>query len=281
MWTPLNLFRPLSRYVVVLSSYGAVKGQKRFSLPLYDPFGFGGDDIPLSNFFSLLAELPQEPILSPIPPPARRVDRVRSATRTCSTPASSTSSTGSPSPASGPPEYKRPHLSLLQLEPDNLFHSESAPVSSSPSTQPPISAPPPMQVSSEVINYSAHLHSLSSLTDYHKLAVSLQRQPWKWATWDLNCLGFCHQVCKASWCSYILCIRRQGNWFYWTNSCSPRRPSFCPHCDSACWHQWCHVQVMHGAALWTWVSSLHSWMPGEEACPVWSHSHYDQELSMF
>lgn len=43
-----------------------VKGRKIFFFPLYDSSGIGGDDIPLTNFFSPLTELPQEPVLSPI-----------------------------------------------------------------------------------------------------------------------------------------------------------------------------------------------------------------------
>ncbi len=57
----LGLASPCSSYWAFL-----VKGCKIFSFPLYDSSGIGGDDIPLTNFFSPLTELPQEPVLSPI-----------------------------------------------------------------------------------------------------------------------------------------------------------------------------------------------------------------------
>ena len=58
-----------------------LEGRKRLSLPLYNPFGIGRDVIPLSSFFSILAELPPEPDLSPIPPPAHAADFVHASIR--------------------------------------------------------------------------------------------------------------------------------------------------------------------------------------------------------
>lgn len=58
-----------------------LESHKRLPLPLYNPFGIGRDVIPLSSFFSLLAELPPESVLSPIPPPARAADFVRPSIR--------------------------------------------------------------------------------------------------------------------------------------------------------------------------------------------------------
>lgn len=79
-----------------------VKSRKRLSLPLYDLFGIGRDVIPLSNF-SPLAEIPPEPVLSPIPPPAGTAELVHPAIRKRSARPSFTSSLASLSPSSAPP----------------------------------------------------------------------------------------------------------------------------------------------------------------------------------
>ncbi|KAL7404434.1 hypothetical protein ABVT39_014751 [Epinephelus coioides] len=124
-----------------------VKGNRRLSLPLYDPSGTGGgDDIPLTNFFSSLAELSSESVLSPIPPLERRVDRVGPANRKRSIAKNPTSPTDLLSPPSAP---RRPCLSLQRLEPDNLPGSAAAPVTSSPPAQPPAAGlvPPAIQAS--------------------------------------------------------------------------------------------------------------------------------------
>ncbi|CAL8318193.1 unnamed protein product [Merluccius merluccius] len=51
-----------------------VKGQKKFSLPLYDTFGPGENDVTLANFFSPLANLPSKPVS---PSSVRSVARTR------------------------------------------------------------------------------------------------------------------------------------------------------------------------------------------------------------
>ncbi|KAL7406534.1 hypothetical protein ABVT39_021764 [Epinephelus coioides] len=115
------------------SCSSVVKGNRRLSLPLYDPSGTGGgDDIPFTN--SPLAELSSESVLSPVPPLERRVDRVGLANRKHSIAKNPTSPMDSLSPPSAP---KWPRLSLQRLEPDNLPGSAAAPVTSSPPAQPP------------------------------------------------------------------------------------------------------------------------------------------------
>ncbi|CAK6951823.1 Hypothetical predicted protein [Scomber scombrus] len=67
------------------------------------------------TFYTGIISLPPERVLSPIPPPAHRVNHLPSAIRKPFT----------ASPSSGPPGCRRPRLSLLQLEPDKLFSSLS------------------------------------------------------------------------------------------------------------------------------------------------------------
>lgn len=111
------------------------------------------------------SEPPPDLALSSTPPHAPGADFVHSATRKCSTPVSFTSSTDSPS-ASGPPGCKHSPLSLPQLQPENLLHSVSAPVTSYVLLQPPatITIPPPTRAPGQAISHSAHLHSASLWT---------------------------------------------------------------------------------------------------------------------
>ncbi len=92
-----------------------VKGRKRFSLPLYDSSGIGGDDIPLTNFLSPLTELPQEPVLSPFSSTVHGPIYVRPTIRKRPT----LNSSGSLSPTPGPPRCKHPRLSLCRSESEN------------------------------------------------------------------------------------------------------------------------------------------------------------------
>lgn len=98
-----------------------VKGTKRLSLPVYDP---PDADIPLSNFFSLLAE-PDTPDSAPRHL-AHRTVLAQPALRKHHAPFTSTSSSGSPSPMA--PSGKRPCLSPADSE-----TSVSAPASSASS----------------------------------------------------------------------------------------------------------------------------------------------------
>ncbi len=101
-----------------------VKGTQKLSLPLYDPFGSGGNDIPLSNFFSLLAKLLSEPVC-----PLLHVEQLRS--ESAPLPPASPHTSSLSSSFSAPPGCKRLSLSLLQ--PPNWSYTLSAPLSSSPS----------------------------------------------------------------------------------------------------------------------------------------------------
>ena len=85
------------------------KGTKRLSLPFYDP---PDADLPLSSFFSLLAE---PDTTDSVPPQlAHRTIMAKPASRKRHAPVTSTSSSGSPSPTA--PGSKRPRLSPADSE---------------------------------------------------------------------------------------------------------------------------------------------------------------------
>lgn len=124
-----------------------VKGTNRLFFPLYDPPDV---DIPLSNFFSPLAE-PELPDHSS-PQPAGRKTVSQSAARKRRAPVPSTSPRGSPSPTA--PDGKRPRWSLVDSEP-----SVSAPGLSASSRNSPVA----VQASVQVRNHAAPLTVSSSL----------------------------------------------------------------------------------------------------------------------
>lgn len=132
-----------------------VQGTNRLSFPLYDPPDV---DIPLSNFFSPLAELPDH---SP-PQPADRLTVSQSAARKRRAPVPSTSPSGSPSPTA--PDGKRPRRSLADSEP-----SASAPRVSAPSQKSPVV----VQASDQVRNHAAPPTVISSLPIGHHLRSKL------------------------------------------------------------------------------------------------------------
>ncbi|KAL7381650.1 hypothetical protein ABVT39_008840 [Epinephelus coioides] len=134
-----------------------VKDPKRLSLPPYDLVS--GDDFPLSNFFSPLAE----PIPSPSPPVCG-ASRPWSMVRKRSSPTSFTLSSGSLSPLSAPIRCKRPRLLSPPLE------SSVPALVSLPPLQPPaaVPLPPAGYAPDQVVNQPAHLHLASSLAIGHR-----------------------------------------------------------------------------------------------------------------
>lgn len=84
-----------------------VKGRKKQSLPFYDPFSPGVNDVTLANFFSPLAKFHSEPV-SPVPACSAARTQKRSV------PSSASSLSGSASPLLASLGCKRPRLSSLQ-----------------------------------------------------------------------------------------------------------------------------------------------------------------------
>lgn len=156
------------------SSYWAfvVKGCKIFSFPLYDSSSIGGDDIPHTNFFSPLTELPQEPVLSPI-----------------------ISSTAH-GPICAADHQKVPYFKLIWFAISYtrpswvqtfvpVFHSvdrnpkistkkAAAPATTSLPSQPPATTLPPFySQASDRAGHSAYLHSVRLTTIGHKFRLKL------------------------------------------------------------------------------------------------------------
>ena len=134
-----------------------MRGAKRLSLPFYDTFDV---DIPLSNFFSPLAE----PVLpAPAPPqPAHSAITDQPASRKRHASATSTSSSGFSSPPA--PVGKRPRL--LPADSDRPV---SAPESSSPTPWSPVA----VQTSDQVRNHASPLTATCSLPIGHHLRSKL------------------------------------------------------------------------------------------------------------